>query len=301
MKPRKRSVDNLSVQELRQILIQKQRAERLSRVDQYRRTGRVIRFAAQPFPTSLDSLSSSVVSEEEPPAETRRTRPKGLDRALFVVEIAAVIGLVFVLVNIVNVLRGLNNEVASLLQQPTLTPTPLINAVVLPSGHTPPDGTEPVRFNEGEIPEHLRPLVQSMAALPIPTPGPEYAVRLQIPAIDVDAPIVQGDGWEQLKKGVGQNLSHPVQPGQPGNLVLSGRNDIFGEVFRHLDQLKEGDEVIVHTGQRTYTYVVQETRIVEPDQVEVMAPTADPVVTLISCYPYLVDNQRIVVRAILKP
>jgi sortase A len=37
-----------------------------------------------------------------------------------------------------------------------------------------------------------------------------------------------------------------------------------------------------------------------PNQVEVMAPTSDPVVTLISCYPYMVDNRRIVVSAVLK-
>jgi len=38
---------------------------------------------------------------------------------------------------------------------------------------------------------------------------------------------------------------------------------------------------------------------VEPTQVEVMGPTRDPVVTLISCYPYLIDKQRIVVTAYL--
>jgi len=40
--------------------------------------------------------------------------------------------------------------------------------------------------------------------------------------------------------------------------------------------------------------------VVEPTEVSVMEPTSEPVVTLISCYPYLVDNQRIVVRAVLK-
>jgi sortase A len=42
-------------------------------------------------------------------------------------------------------------------------------------------------------------------------PSPEQAVRIQIPAINVDAPVIQGEGWEQLKKGVGQHAGH-TQP-----------------------------------------------------------------------------------------
>jgi sortase A len=216
-----------------------------------------------------------------------------------VVEVAAVLGLVWIAYTGFNVLRSLNREVSSVLQQPTLTPTPLIMAVVLPSGHTPPDSPGGARPNEAEIPEHLRPLVQSIADLPVPTPGPQQAIRLQIPAIKVDAPVVQGDGWEQLKKGVGQLLNTP-DPGEDGNIVLSAHNDVFGEIFRHLDELQPGDEVILFTSQRTYTYVITDSQIVEPTQVEVIEPTSDPKLTLISCYPYMVDKKRIVVSASLK-
>jgi sortase A len=124
-------------------------------------------------------------------------------------------------------------------------------------------------------------------------------VRIQVPALGLDAPVVQGDGWEQLKKGVAQHLG-TANPGEDGNVVLSAHNDIFGELFRYLDKLKPGDEVIIHTNQRQYVYAVTDTRIVEPTAVEVMAATTRPVVTLISCYPYLIDNQRIVVRARLQ-
>ncbi len=82
--------------------------------------------------------------------------------------------------------------------------------------------------------------------------------------------------------------------------MLSGHNDIFGEVFRDLDQLKPGDEVVVYTGQRAYTYVVTGWKVVEPTQVEVMDPSSHASLTLISCYPYLVDKKRIVVTARLK-
>ena len=119
-----------------------------------------------------------------------------------------------------------------------------IVAIVLPSGHTPPTTAGGARPNEAEIPEHLRPLVQSLANIPLPTPGPEQAIRIQVPALNVDAPVVQGDGWEQLKKGVAQHLPS-TNPGKAGNMVLSAHNDIFGEIFRNLDKLKPGDEVIV--------------------------------------------------------
>jgi sortase A len=182
---------------------------------------------------------------------------------------------------------------------PTLTPTPLVVAVVLPSGHTPPDSPGGARFNEAEIPNHLRPLVQSLASAAVPTPGPEQANRLRIPAIQIDAPIVQGDSWEQLKKGVGQSI-YSAQPGGDGNLIFSAHNDIFGEIFRYLDQLQPGDEVIVYTGQQSYTYLVDHSYIVDSQEVKFLEQTKEPVVTLISCYPYMVDNQRIVVTARLK-
>ena len=89
-------------------------------------------------------------------------------------------------------------------------------------------------------------------------------------------------------------------PGEDGNIVLSAHNDVFGEIFRDLDHLQSGDEVVLFTSQKTYTYVIDETRIVEPTQVEVLAPTENATLTLISCYPYMVDNQRIVVTAYLK-
>jgi sortase A len=196
--------------------------------------------------------------------------------------------------NGINILRELNTEVATALEQPTLTPTPLIVSVVLPSGHTPPTSPEGARPNEAEIPQHLKPLVQSLANIPIPTPGPEQANRIQIPAIGIDAPIVQGDGWEQLKKGVGQHIGSS-NPGQKGNIVLSAHNDIFGEIFRDLDRLRSGDEITIYTNQRAYTYVVSSSQVVEPTQVEIMEGTSQPTVTLISCYPYLVDDQRIAI------
>jgi sortase A len=171
--------------------------------------------------------------------------------------------------------------------------------VVLPSGHTPPDAQGNTRPNDAEIPEHLRPLMQSLADLPVPTPSIEQAVRIAIPAIKIDAPVVQGDGWEQLKKGVGQHIGS-ADPGQTGNVVLSAHDDVYGELFRDLDKLQPGDQVLLYTQQKQYLYVVDGTQLVQPTAVEVMASSGAPTVTLISCYPYLVDKQRIVVFARLQ-
>ena len=110
---------------------------------------------------------------------------------------------------------------------------------------------------------------------------------------------MQGDGWEQLKKGVGQHIGS-ANPGENNNVVLSAHNDVFGEIFRDLNKLNAGDQVILYTSQRAFTYIVTGSKIVEPNQVEVMASTKDPIVTLISCFPYMVDKQRIVVTARLQ-
>jgi sortase A len=302
--PRRKKPEDLSVEELRRLLIEKRRGVRRERLEHFRKTGRVVDDVAPPEAVqATDEPHTGPVLETADMAEadeSPRKRRRGFgDRLLLAVEVLAVVGLVGVLLSGFGVLRNLNAEVAAALNPETATPTPLVMAVVLPSGHIPPDAQGNTRPNEAEIPEHLRPMVQSLTNIPVPTPAPDQAVRLQVPRLNVDAPVVQGDGWEQLKKGVGQHIGS-ANPGQGGNVVLSAHNDVYGELFRYLDQLEPGDEVIVYTQQRQHVYVVDRTVLVEPTAVEVMASTGSPTVTLISCYPYLVDSQRIVVFARLQ-
>lgn len=294
----RRPADELSIGELEAILTRKKLEARQERIQRYRKTGRALDITpAAELPGDEHGLESI---EVEPDQESRPRQDGGGGRTLFNrlllgIEIAAVGGLVFVLLSGFGALQQLNREVAGALGVPTPEATPLITAVVLPSGHTPPTSAGGAAPNEAEIPANLRPMVQSLASIPIPTPGPEQARSINIPAIwNAGAPVVQGDGWEQLKRGVGQHVGS-ADPGQPGNLVLSAHNDIFGELFRDLDKLKPGDKVIVTTASRSYTYLVTGMRIVAPTDVGVMNPTSKPTITLVSCYPYLVDNQRIVV------
>jgi len=293
--------EDLSEQELRRLLLDRRHNSRQRRLERFRRTGRAVRLAPDLPPAALDEWRTQLpVDGLEAGTGSLSPFPSKIrwfDRLLLGVEVLAVIGLAGILFNGFGLLRTLNQEVVSALRQDTPTSTPLITAVVLPSGHTPPSAAGGAQFNEAEIPEHLRPLVQSLANLPVPTPGPQQAIQIDIPAIGIlNWPIVQGDGWEQLKKGVGQHMGS-VNPGEDGNLVLSGHDDVFGEVFRNLDKLQPGDQLILYTMQQQFIYLVTETRIVEPSQVEVMNATSDPTVTLISCYPYMVDNKRIVVFA----
>ncbi len=238
---RRKAPEDLSVEELRRLLIQKRRGARVERLEHFRRTGRVV---GMPSEQREDMSSGPVVDTAEtppdlPPSPVSRRR-RVMDGILLGVEVLAVLGLVGVLLSGLGMMRDLNNEVAAALKPATEVPTPLVMAVVLPSGHTPPDAQGNTRPNDAEIPEHLRPMMQSLANLPVPTPGIQQAIRIEIPAIKIDAPVVQGDGWEELKKGVAQHIGS-ADPGESGNVVLSAHDDVYGELFRNLDKLQAGD------------------------------------------------------------
>jgi sortase A len=318
--PDRRTVDDLTIEELEQLLIVKRREARAERVRRLGQLGRLPAQAAIPH----EDLASFVPSAEadgalperdltgirpfevEPVGRKGRKKQKKRqarsrlgrlrDRTLLVLEVGALLGLVAVLVVSFLNIRELNDDYAeagALPLTPTEEPTAAAMAI-LPGGHTPPE-------DSGSIPSHLRGLVEGEEPLsvPIPTPGPEAPTRIVIPAIEVDALIVEGDRPEQLKLGVGHYLNG-VDPGERGNMVLSAHNDIYGEIFRHLDDLELGDEVTVYAGDRPYRYIVRAKQIVDEDQVSVLASTTKPVTTLISCYPYMVDTHRIVVIAELQ-
>jgi sortase A len=120
---------------------------------------------------------------------------------------------------------------------------------------------------------------------------------LTIPKINVQQTIVQGTDWEALKLGVGQLLNGVKPSDEEGNLVLSGHDDIYGEVFRYLDQLEVGDDFTIRTKSKVYTYRITGQEIVDPTDVHVLDARGGATATLISCYPYKVNNKRIVIYA----
>lgn len=287
---------SLTDAELHEMLMQRKIRSREARVAAYRAAGRVV--DADNAPINEDLLYNTETKTIERVTGSRTFRR--IDIILLIVEILAVIGVVILLGRGSSILRTLNDEASRAFSMPTSVPTALIQAVVLPGGHTAPDAIGNASFNESEIPEHLRGLVSVQATAPAPVDsGTGRIIRVGIAAINVDAPVVQGDDWEALKTGVGLNNTSGI-PGKSGNVILSGHNDIFGQVFRDLDRLVPGDEIVLLTEKNAYTYIVTGTQIVQPSQVEVMRQTEESTLTLISCYPYLVDTQRIVVSARLK-
>ena len=292
-----RSTTDLTEAEIRTLLQQKLRKSRQKRLQSFQRTGRAI-ILVRENESVISPLYSQVDYTE--PADHSHFKTGGGGRfvhhLLGLFELGAILSIVAVFWFSLQSISVINRRASAAWVFPTPTPTPHIQAVVLPEGHTPPNRPGGAKPNIEEVPAHLRPIVQAYAAIPIPTSAPQQGVRIQIPALNIDSPIVQGDGWEQLMKGVAQHIG-TANPGEKGNMVLSGHNDTYGEVFRYLDRLKPGDQVIVFTYTKKYIYVVEGWILVNPDQVEVMDPTPDETLTLISCYPYLVDNQRIIVKA----
>lgn len=292
----KRTVDELSIEELERILLMKKREARARQWQRLAREGRVIEpslpqerpeeelpYLEGPFaPVRPEPLTG-----QKFPSPGRRINWSQLrETVLLTLEIGALIGLIVILILSFTNVRLLNREVAQALEAPTPTPTPVIDVAILPGRPIPPSS---------DIPPAYRDLIKPAAtAIPIPTPRPGAPTRIVIPAIGVDAPVVEGDGWEELKRGVGHHIGS-ANSGERGNMVLSGHNDIFGEVFRDLDKLDLGDEIIVYAGDVPYRYIVKAKRIVEPTDVSVMAPTTKPIVTLITCYPYRIDTHRLVV------
>ncbi len=295
----RKSPEELSAAELERLLYARRRAEQEQRLRRAKADGRVV----DPRPDETTQTPDEALIEASLVAASRRSFWGRLaDRGLLLLEIAAAVALLLIVAGLWSTNRELNRELAEIqaaqgqaLALPTATATPAIGVVLLPGGHKPPVvGRPPEPGEAGGIPEHLLPVVNAYIPPPIPTPGPETARRLEIPALNGDYPIIQGDGWEQLKQGIGQYVAGG-QPGKPGNVVLSGHNDVYGEPFRYLDRLQPGDQIVISTERQAYTYVVDEVRVVEPTDVWVMAPADDARVTLISCYPYRVDTKRIVV------
>ena len=283
----RRFVKDLTTDELEQELIIRRREERLERV---RRVGALRAVDAVLLPDLLPAPEPGLRAAGRRTGAHKTGFALWRERFLLVIEGAALIGLVIVIASFALNVRRINQDwkaqyVAVAASGPAPTATALIRPSILPGGHRPPA----TQGGEAEP-------IGAMPRVPIPSPGPRSPTRLVIPAIRVDVPVVPGVDWEQLKKGAG-HLIGSANPGERGNCFIAGHNDIYGEIFRDLEQLKIGDEVLVYAGQQTYRYIVRATRIVEPDDVSVMEPTSTPILTLLTCYPYMIDSHRLVVIA----
>jgi LPXTG-site transpeptidase (sortase) family protein len=141
---------------------------------------------------------------------------------------------------------------------------------------------------------------------PVPTPPSEPPTRIVAASIGLDAPVApmywrevtRGDNvtfqWVVPRNQAGWHFSSAL-PGQPGNTVISGHRNIYTEVFRYLDALRLGDEIVLVAGAERYLYRVTEMHVVQEIGVSEsvraqnarwIAPSSDVRLTLITCWPY---------------
>ncbi|MEL6270957.1 MAG: class D sortase [Chloroflexota bacterium] len=354
----KRRVEDLSIEELEQVLALRRREERMKRVERMKRNGRVIQAAApqqavtqpEPEPASLpvkqattetpaekksvrpritssgvqfvdeDGVMQPVKPQRKPRTQRKEPAPvegrakkatkRVVNSLLLLVEVAAVIGLVYLGFELITGIRVLEDQTAEAQQEieavraasvPTLAPTPVLalNQVVLPGGHKFVEGQTPT-LNIDEIPENIRFAVADQILRPVierPPATDETPLRLTVPKLNIDQTIVQGADWEALKQGVGYILNGVTPSSPTGTVALTAHNDIYGELFKNIDQLEPGDQFQVQTREDVFLYEITGTDIVAPTDVHVLNDVGKPQAILISCYPYRVNTQRIVVYA----
>ncbi|MEO7370840.1 MAG: class E sortase [Ilumatobacteraceae bacterium] len=123
---------------------------------------------------------------------------------------------------------------------------------------------------------------------------------IEIPKIGVTKSIYEGITLTTLDHGPG-HWPGTAMPGQLGNAVIAGHRVSHDKPFRNLDQLVEGDDVIMTTDDGRFVYKVTGTEIVTPDALWIADQTADYTATLFACTPPGSTRQRIVVHLALSP
>ena len=93
------------------------------------------------------------------------------------------------------------------------------------------------------------------------------------------------------------HLPETALPGEAGNVALAGHRD---SLFRPLRDVRPGDSIVLKMPDREFQYQVEWTAVVPPTAVEVIQPTSEPALTLVTCFPFSYIGaapKRFVVRA----
>ena len=99
-----------------------------------------------------------------------------------------------------------------------------------------------------------------------------------------------------MRRAVGHIPGTPL-PGQQGNVAIAGHRDTF---FRALRNIRKDDEITLATLDGSYRYRVDSTKVVEPEDTQVLDDSHDKILTLVTCYPFDfvgVAPKRFIVRA----
>lgn len=115
-----------------------------------------------------------------------------------------------------------------------------------------------------------------------PLIGSQFAT-LKIENVELEVPILQGEGKDELRKGVGHYVGS-LLPGEGGNIVLSGHRET---AFYPLKDVEIGDEVIIETDYGQYLYQISDIYITTPDDITPTIPTDTERITMYTCYPFV--------------
>jgi sortase A len=105
--------------------------------------------------------------------------------------------------------------------------------------------------------------------------------RIEIQRASISALVVEGAWDEELSKAVGRVVG-TARFGEPGTVALAGHRDLH---FRRLGQVRDGDTVTVTTPRATFDYLIDSTRVTDPEEV-CLTTAATRGLTLITCYPF---------------
>lgn len=129
--------------------------------------------------------------------------------------------------------------------------------------------------------------------------GDGVMAYLEIPRIEASVPVYHGTSGSVLQEGAGHMANTSIPTGDPGtHAVIAGHTGLpNAKIFTDLPQLEEGDVFYLHVMGRTLAYEVDQIAIVEPnDTSELGIVEGREYVTLLTCYPYGINSQRLLVR-----
>jgi sortase A len=106
--------------------------------------------------------------------------------------------------------------------------------------------------------------------------------KMEIPRIGMSVAVLEGTKSRILRLGVG-HIEGTVLPGYTGNSGIAGHRDTF---FRNLKGIRLNDEIRLQTASGLFQYRVDWVKVVEPDDMSVLEPSANSALTLVTCYPF---------------
>ena len=155
-------------------------------------------------------------------------------------------------------------------------------------------------LREVERVEGIHDKVEVLAGLFAKQPHSGEAIaRLRIPSIDLDVVAVEGTDTASLQKGPGHYPETPF-PGQDGTAAIAGHRTTYLAPFRHLDELKRGDEIEIEMPYANFAYRVQKTRVVDDSAVDIIHDVGYERLVLTACHPLYSAAQRIAAFARLR-